>query len=167
MTFNSNGFILTVLQMELMEGIGDSIMRLPLRNLGPMAVLSNQQYALSLYMSTELYLAPCCRAPICASDLEACCEFWCNHQTLRPGEQKNEQTLELWFAEMTDGGDNASHTLAILVLCALWSQRNDHIFQHREKKAEAPLFYLVDECNLWKLAGTKALSRIVALPNRK
>ena len=62
---------------------------------------------------------------------------------------------------MAANGSKATQPLAILVVWIIWKQKNDRVFQLKEKSVDKVISEIQDEARLWTRAGAKHLCPFV------
>jgi hypothetical protein len=83
--------------------------------------------------------------------------IWSNCGNLHPVQWGEAMDLEDWFFTMVEPGSKKAHTLAILTLWCIWSQRNAAVFNNKTSTAAQVFAPIKDESFLWASAGAKVL----------
>ena len=83
--------------------------------------------------------------------------IWSNCENLHPAQWVEAMDVEDWFLKMIESGSKKAHTLAILTLWCIWSQRNAAVFNNKTSTAAQVFARMKDESLLWASAGAKVL----------
>jgi len=68
---------------------------------------------------------------------------------------------------MAANGSKATQPLAILVVWIIWKQKNDRVFQLKEKSVDKVISEIQDEARLWTRDGEKHLCPFVVDGNHE
>ena len=83
--------------------------------------------------------------------------IWSNTENLHPAQWGEAMDVEDWFLKIIESGSKKAHTLAILTLWCIWSQRNAAVFNNKTSTAAQVFARIKDESLLWDSAGAKVL----------
>lgn len=92
---------------------------------------------------------------------------WTGISTFNPSEWNNYSTVQDWFRSLTTESTSSTakrvRSLAILIICHIWKERNDRVIQPGEKPIQRLIAEIKDEAKIWCQAGAKRLRPLVVI----
>jgi hypothetical protein len=97
---------------------------------------------------------------------------WCGLASLSPGSWSYGSDFVGWFVNLAgtgmDDATKGAHSIAILLIWKIWCERNNRIFNTKEKTLDNVLQDIKDTASMWCVAGVKKLaSTLVAFSSRE
>mgnify|MGYP003702666379 CR=1 FL=1 len=81
---------------------------------------------------------------------------WVGNHLLEPGHWEPTQSVQEWWEKLANTvgvPKKGWHTLILLVVCEIWKERNQRIFEYKESTTTYLLAKIKEEAKLWMLAG--------------
>ncbi|CAN6207223.1 unnamed protein product [Urochloa humidicola] len=88
---------------------------------------------------------------------------WSRSCHVQPSNWSNSNSVSEWLSVLVEKSKipKGIHTLVILVLWAVWKERNQRVFHQKETTIAGVVSIIQDEAKMWCMAGAKSLSALV------
>lgn len=90
---------------------------------------------------------------------------WIMVPTVRPGNWPQLNDLETWYLDLAKGAPetkmDGTRSMVMLTAWEIWKERNNRIFNGKERTPDQVLHSIHEETSAWIAAGNKGLAAVV------